>query len=399
MPGCCGGGDNRFEAEKEKIVENKKNSNGNEDQIRKIYIEPTSRCNLNCKMCPRNTWTNERIGDMDIPLFELLLNQAKEIKSLETIFFGGVAEPMSNRNIIPMIKMAKKSGVKVELISNGSMLDKEKIEDLLKAGLDMLWMSIDPGHSESLGIELGADGYKEAEENLLAFKYARRKYNRHAKFGIAFVAMKSNIIELPKIITLGAVMGATEIKVSNIIPYTQEMQKEMLYEKSLSYSGLYEDYLPNKRMTLNMPVMDFESIPPDVLSAVMKTGRSLKLGENMIERKSRNCKFIEDDSLFVRWDGEVCPCMALLHNNKTYLQGVEREIRHCSFGNLKEDSLKAIWDSEEYRNFRNRVRNFDFPICMNCTCDLVEKNEEDCLENPFPTCGACLWSEGFAQCP
>lgn len=74
------------------------------DQIRKIYIEPTSRCNLNCKMCPRSTWTDESIGDMDDMLFKILMEQAKKTDSLETIFLGGVAEPMSNKNIIQMSK-------------------------------------------------------------------------------------------------------------------------------------------------------------------------------------------------------------------------------------------------------------------------------------------------------
>lgn len=34
------------------------------DAIKKIYIEPTSACNLNCKMCFRNNWINEEIGVM-----------------------------------------------------------------------------------------------------------------------------------------------------------------------------------------------------------------------------------------------------------------------------------------------------------------------------------------------
>lgn len=371
----------------------------NKDQIRKIYIEPTSRCNLNCKMCPRHTWTDEVIGDMDMKLFELLIDQAKEIDSLETIFFGGVAEPMTNKNIISMVKMAKDLGVRVELISNGCMLNKEIIEELVKAGLDMLWLSIDSGHRESRGIVLGEDKYSEEIKILNAFHLARRLYNRKARFGITFVVMKSNIEELPNIIKLGAFMRASEIKVSNIIPYTEEMQEEMLYKKSLSCGDFREELLKYKRPALNLPLMDFENVPPDVLSALIRSGNNIKFGENRFIRKNEYCNFIQDESLFVRWDGEVSPCIALLHNNKTYLNNVEREIRHCSFGNIKKEKLKSIWNGEEYSKFRSRVKNFEFPPCITCSCELMEKNEEDCFGNPFPTCGACLWSEGFAQCP
>lgn len=371
-----------------------------EDKIRKIYIEPTSRCNLNCKMCPRHTWTDECLGDMDMMTFESLMKQAREIESLETIFFGGVAEPMSNKNIIQMIKKSQELGVRVELISNGSMIDKQIIEELLKAGLDMLWLSIDTGHRESRGIVLGEDGYKEEKELLNAFHLARFKYNRKARFGIAFVVMKSNIKELPNIINLGIATRASEIKVSNIIPYTEEMQKEMLYDLSLTSGAFRENKLKHKRPILNLPVMDFKNVPSDVLAAMMGSVQNFNLGENRIARKSGYCSFIEDDSLFVRWDGEVSPCIALLHNNKTYLQNVERKIRHCSYGNIMNNDLKSIWDSEEYSKFRARVKNFEFSPCINCgLCDLGENNEEDCLGNPFPTCGACLWSEGFAQCP
>ena len=33
--------------------------------LARVYIEPTSRCNLSCQMCIRNTWS-EPMGDMDL---------------------------------------------------------------------------------------------------------------------------------------------------------------------------------------------------------------------------------------------------------------------------------------------------------------------------------------------
>lgn len=255
-------------------------------------------------------------------------------------------------------------------------------------GLDMLWISIDSGHRESRGIVLGEDGYKEKKELLNSFHTARFKYNRKARFGIAFVVMKSNIEELPYVTDLSMATRASEIKVTNIIPYTKEMQEEMLCDISLSSGAFRENKLKDKRSILNLPLMDFENVPPNVMAVLMKSGQNFKLGENRIVRKSEHCKFIEDDSLFVRWDGEVSPRIALLHNNKTYLHNVERKIRHCSYGNIKKDDLKSIWDSKEYKNFRNRVRNFEFSPCINCgLCELAENNEEDCLGNPFSVCG------------
>jgi hypothetical protein len=30
---------------------------------------------------------------------------------------------------------------------------------------------------------------------------------------------------------------------------------------------------------------------------------------------------------------------------------------------------------------------------------MTESNQEDCFGNTFPTCGGCLWAQGFIRCP
>ena len=40
--------------------------------LSRVYIEPTSRCNLTCGTCIRNTW-REPLGDMDIAVFDRLV--------------------------------------------------------------------------------------------------------------------------------------------------------------------------------------------------------------------------------------------------------------------------------------------------------------------------------------
>ena len=32
-------------------------------------------------------------------------------------------------------------------------------------------------------------------------------------------------------------------------------------------------------------------------------------------------------------------------------------------------------------------------------CELLEENETDCIGSRAPTCGGCLWGQGFAVCP
>ena len=92
--------------------------------------------------------------------------------------------------------------------------------------------------------------------------------------------------------------------------------------------------------------------------------------------------------------------MALLHNHIEYLPGVQRKITHCSFGNVNQTPLGEIWNTEAYRAFRERINEFSFPHCTVCgDCSYLDENKEDCVGNPFPTCGGCLWAEDFIRCP
>jgi len=369
--------------------------------MKKIYIEPTTRCNLTCTMCPRNTWEKEPLGDMDLDLFGKLMGQILGIDTVESIFFGGIAEPMSHPDILTMVKMAKETGRRVDLISNGSLLREGTIEAFLRAGLDRLWVSLDRDHRDSQEEIVGETvGYGPLVKTLSAFRRIRPQIRPEAELGIAFVATKSNIAGLPEILEIGSFLGASEIKVSNLIPYTREMQKEVLYTRTLSCGSMKETAGSSRKKLLSMPIMDFEQLPPEVLLTVLRDWPQLQLGKNRVVRDAGHCKFIEEESLYVRWDGAVSPCMAMLHTNRTYLQNVERIVRHHSFGNIKEENLKTIWEKADYESFRRRVLDFSFSPCTICgICQYAEENQEDCFGNQAPTCGACLWSEGFAQCP
>lgn len=111
------------------------------------------------------------------------------------------------------------------------------------------------------------------------------------------------------------------------------------------------------------------------------------------------CRFIRDGRMTVRWDGCVSPCLSLMHNHTCFFRGMERRILCYHVGNIREQTLKTIWDSAEYRSFRDRVQRFAFAPCFDCGgCDLRESNERDCCGYEFPRYGECLWAAGLVQC-
>ena len=64
-----------------------------EKQIRKLYVEASSRCNLACKMCFRHSWVGEKFGDLDPAVFARVMDDPA-LRETGTVFFGGMGEPL-----------------------------------------------------------------------------------------------------------------------------------------------------------------------------------------------------------------------------------------------------------------------------------------------------------------
>jgi len=375
--------------------------------LKKLYIEPTTKCNLNCKMCFRHTWFDESFCDLSLEDYRGVLASMPE--SVETIFFGGMGEPLFHRDILEMIRLAAETGAEVELLTNGTLLTEEMIRGIMDAGLSRLWISIDDLETDS---SINADSVRGEPDhaghdhsgrvlsNIRLLNKIRQKSLSSISLGITFVAMKSNAHQLAKLPFFIAQHLVDEVNVSNIPPTDEASQNEMLY------TGLVNMYTgPGKGSvlpTVRLPFFDM-NIPEaaeGIRSLMRKQNFNLYFNDQPAIRKTGYCKFVREGMTFVRADGEVCPCMALLHNGYTYMSNVRRKITHCSFGNVKEQSLAEIWSSTAYRTFRRKFDDFEFASCLYCGhCELFSENKEDCLGNTHPACGGCLWAEGVLSCP
>ena len=80
--------------------------------LKKLYIEPTTKCNLNCKMCFRHTWFEEPMCDLSLEDFRRAIDTIP--KTVETIFFGGMGEPLFHKDILEMIRLAADKWKEVE---------------------------------------------------------------------------------------------------------------------------------------------------------------------------------------------------------------------------------------------------------------------------------------------
>ncbi len=288
--------------------------------------------------------------------------------------------------------------MRVEVITNGTLLTEKRSRQLIDAGLDVLWVSIDGATPESYAdVRLGA-ALPRVIANLSRFRQMRRgSHFPTPKIGVAFVAMKRNINDLPEVLALGRRLGATLFSVSNVLPYAEDMQGDMLYTGTIrNIAYLSSPHLPK----LSLPKMDINDLTHQAFNAALNSGYNVNFAGNSLGGANDVCNFVQGGTMSIGWDGGVSPCWPLMHSHISYLHGKERRSRRHVVGQVAERRLNDIWLDPEYVAYRRRVQSFAFAPCTFCGgCDLSEANEEDCFGNTFPACGGCLWAQGVIQCP
>jgi MoaA/NifB/PqqE/SkfB family radical SAM enzyme len=365
--------------------------------LTKVYVETTDLCNLNCTICIRNGW-DEPLGRMSQSTFDRILAGLKQLPRRPTIFFGGLGEPLYHPKTVEWVAAAKALGSPVELITNGTTLTEKRSRQLIDAGLDTLWVSIDGATPESYSdVRLGA-ALPKVLANVARFRQMRRGgHQPKPEIGIAFVAMRRNIADLPEVLKIGRQLGARHFSVSNLMPYAAEMQDEMLYTRTLNdITYLTSSWLPK----LSLPKMDIDDETREPFFQALNSGCNVNFAGNSLSGANDVCNFIENGTMSISWDGSISPCWPLMHNHISYLHKKEHRTRRHVIGNVNDHDLGDLWLDASYVAYREKVQSFGFAPCTFCGgCELSEKNEEDCLGNEFPACGCCLWSQGVIQCP
>ena len=367
--------------------------------LTKVYIEPTVACNLDCITCFRNAW-DQPIGRMTEETFESILAALKQMDPIPSVYFGGIGEPLFQQKTVEWIRRIKHEvGVKVELITNGTILTERKSRELIEAGLDTLWVSLDGASPEGFAdVRLGAELPAILENLRRLFKMRKGGHFPKPEIGVAFVAMKRNFNDLPKIIKLGHTFGAKYYSVSNVQPATPEMQDDRLYLRTMRNIA----YLPSPMLPkLSLPKIDFNEDTVAALTETFNSGVNISFAGNNWGGANDVCNFVESGTMSIAWTGDVSPCWPLMHTHVSYLHGKSRLSRKHVIGNVRDNTLEEIWLDPEYLAYRERLHNFVFAPCTFCGgCDLSETNEEDCLGNDIaPVCGGCLWAQGIIQCP
>ncbi len=368
--------------------------------LKRVYVEITNKCNLNCATCMRNVW-DVQYGGMSDETFKRILLGLESLPHKPELFFGGYGEPLSHPRILDLVEQAKKAGHSVSLITNGILLTEQVTRRLIDLRLDKLWVSLDGASSECYAdVRLG-DALPVVIENLTRLRsqkfqtFGFSTWGGVPKLGIAFVAMKRNIHDLNEIISLGTRLGAVEFSVSNVLAHNAELLEENLYMRSISLS-------PSAQLSplIHVPFMDINKHTVGALTSVLKGLNRLEFFGALLNQNTDQCPFVERGSISIRQDGKVSPCLPLLYTHEHFLDDRKRTSKEYFVGDLHENDLLDIWNHANYLELRKRLQDFDFSPCAFCnSCEMANENMEDCFGNIQPTCGGCLWAQGLIRCP
>ena len=95
-------------------------------RFKKIYIEITNICNLNCSFCSKDKRT---LKEMTPEEFTYIIKKIKNYT--DTIYLHIKGEPLLHHNLESILEIAKTYNINVRITTNGTLL-KEKLESIKK---------------------------------------------------------------------------------------------------------------------------------------------------------------------------------------------------------------------------------------------------------------------------
>ena len=419
----------------------------------KLFVETTTRCNLGCFMCVKQTCDHAILeGDMSLACFAAL---EPAFPGLDALVLNGVGEPLLNPNLDLFVRRARALMPKESWIgfqSNGLLLSEGRAISLLEAGLDKICLSIDSVSPETFRKVRDGGELDDVSDAFSALASAKVRTGRtDFKVGVEFVVMQGNLQELPAALTWAASRGASFALVTHVLPYDARHAVEAVYgnctdeavsffsiwkaeaerqgldlyryfELASRYSKSAEDIrLVNfvdamkKEAEANNIFLDLKKLlnldhgQNDEVAAVFEQARQVaeRLGMDLklpgvLLKETRSCGFVEDGGAFVSWNGSVSPCYFLWHRYRCFASGWDQQVQAKVFGNVNLKGILDIWNDQPFRAFREGVVAYDYPHCASCNlapCDYVQTEafEQDCHIREVP-CGACLWCTGIFQC-
>ena len=317
-----------------------------EGMPRQVYIEVTNFCNSRCISCPLTYdyfLPDEPKHHLGWDEFRQITDQLPQI---DRAVLHGIGEPLLNKDLPRFIAHLKERGANVLFNSNGVLLDQDRGDALVSAGLDELRVSIDAVSPDLYAQLRGIDVLPKILHNLRAF--VKRHGGRESpKVSLWLVGMQANLHQLPDFVRLGAEIGVPEV-----------------YLQRLVYFGNGER--PSRDTTMESSQSLFETLEDQQYALILECEK-LADGLGLVFRSSGATT--PSESVLVKgdhpWQGCMRPWMLMyITANGTALSCciapfAASDYRSIILGNVLDYSLADVWNGPRYEELRSAVLSTD----------------------------------------
>jgi Predicted Fe-S oxidoreductases len=152
---------------------------------------------------------------MSLAEFNVVFNKIKS--NLLAVGFWNLGEPLLNGSLFEMVRVAAREDIFSIVLTNGTLLDQRKSQEVIASGLDYLGISMDGASASSYNkYRLGGD-FKTVVGNikfLIEEKKRRRSLTPFVE--IIFLVMKDNEREIEAMIKLAGDLGVNKLSLKKV---------------------------------------------------------------------------------------------------------------------------------------------------------------------------------------
>jgi radical SAM protein with 4Fe4S-binding SPASM domain len=290
-----------------------------------LHISTSGYCNAKCHFCPYNSDENKATpkGFMTWPLYEKIIRDAATSDQIDNIAFSGLQEPLTDKLLEKRVALAKELRPDwfVELYTNATMLTPVRFDALRDAGLDCISCSLNAvtqaQHFEVMGLK---DKFQETCENI---RYARANRGKMRMLVKAVINLSHFTIE--HALMFQGIWGKSDEGdgVGQVVLESNWAGAVSWTADEARVLGLYRD---------------------ELIGPGNKTDFNRMCARAMAQYS-------------VHWDGRVGLCC------------FDPLVKY-EFGDLRKQTLKEVYNSPDYVNFRvmhQQNRAAEHPLCAKCT--------------------------------
>jgi len=265
--------------------------------------------------------------------------------SADLVYLQGWGEPLLHPEFWEMTHQARAGGARLGFTTGGVLLDRKNRRALLESGVEIVCVSLAGATPRTHDHFRRGNPLEVLDRNLRILKQEKRATGSpYPALHIAFLLMRENLPELPRVVELAERWGASQVVVSHLsLILNLEMEEQSLLARppqGSRASDLLEDVQRQAQARgITFHVYGLEG---------QKTQAACR--ENVL----RSC--------FVSAQGKVSPCVMCNLGLKEGARVTHRflddtvPVHTLTFGNVRDRPLEEIWQSEPARMFRKIFR-------------------------------------------